>query len=67
MAKVRRCNRCGKIFMPKDFRRHFENDERGHYLINTIYCPSESDIYDLCIDCYSELKNWMEDKKNEHV
>lgn len=64
MAKARRCDRCGKFFMPEDFRRHFENDERGYYLTNSIYHPSESNFYDLCIDCYSELRNWMEDKKN---
>ena len=64
MAKAYRCDRCRKFFMPEDFRRHFKNDERGYYLANSIYRPSESDFYDLCIDCYSELRNWMEDKKN---
>lgn len=66
MAKARRCDRCGKFFMPEDFIKHFENDMTGYYLTNSIYHPSESNVYDLCIDCYSELKNWMESKKNEN-
>lgn len=64
MAKARRCDRCGKFFMHEDFRRHFENNGATYYLTNSIYHINESNFYDLCIDCYSELRNWMEDKKN---
>lgn len=53
--------------MPEDFRKHFENDETAYYITNSVYHLNDSNFYDLCIDCYSELKNWMEDKKNEHV
>ena len=67
MAKARRCDRCGKFFMPEDFRKHFENDGAVYYLTNSIYLSNKPIFYDLCIDCHSELKNWMEDKKNEHV
>lgn len=63
MAKACRCDRCGKFFMSEDFRKHFENDETAYYLIKSIFGPSESNLYDLCIDCYSELKNWMDNKK----
>ena len=63
MAKARRCGRCGKFFMPKDFIKHFENDETAYYLTNSVYHLNDSNFYDLCIDSYSELKNWMEDKK----
>ena len=57
MAKAHRCDRCGKFFMPEDFKKHFKNDETAYCLINSIYYHNESSFYDPCIDCYSELKN----------
>lgn len=67
MAEARKCDRCGKFFMLEDFIEHFEDDETAYYLTSSICHPRESEVYDLCIDCYSELKNWMRAKKNKHI
>ena len=67
MARALKCDRCGKFFMKEDFESHYGDDQNAYYLVNTIYGRTSEDIYDLCVDCYSELKNWMEAKKNERI
>ncbi len=64
MAKARKCDRCGKFFMPEELREHFENDETVYFVVNSIYnFQDDSTLYDLCVNCHDELKKWMEAKK----
>lgn len=67
MARALKCDRCGKFFMKADFENHYGDDQNAYYLVNTLYGRASENIYDLCIDCYSELKDWMGAKKNEHI
>lgn len=60
MAKARRCDRCGKFFMPEELQEYFKNDEPVYTIVNSVYWPNESNLYDLCPACYRGLKVWME-------
>jgi len=61
--KALKCDRCGKFFMRKELNDAFGNDENVYYVVNSLYGSACDSMYDLCIDCYRELKAWMEAKK----
>lgn len=63
MARAFKCDRCGKFFTKEDFESHYGDDRNAYYLLNTLYGCASENIYDLCVDCYKELKDWMEGKK----
>lgn len=61
--KALKCDRCGKFFMREDFQNLDTGDRNAYYLVNSLYGPVPENIYDLCVDCYHELEDWMEAKK----
>lgn len=61
--KALKCDRCGKFFMREELNDAFGNDENAYYVVNSLYGSAGNSMYDLCIDCYRELKDWMEVKK----
>ena len=65
MARAFKCDRCGKFFMKEDFENHYGDDRNAYYLVNSIFGPVSENSYDLCVDCYKELKDWMEGNKNK--
>lgn len=68
MAQIRTCDRCGKpIVAKKDFvglkiipfiRVKFWFDDYSDYFLNS------KKSFDLCSNCYDELKEWLNQNKN---
>lgn len=66
MARALKCDRCGKFFMREDLESRYGDDQNVYYLVNSLFSPAQNNIYDLCVDCYKELKDWMEAKKGDN-
>lgn len=49
--------------MREELENVFGNDDYVYYVVNGLYRSANDNVYDLCVDCYHELKNWMEAKK----
>lgn len=65
MAKALKCDRCGKFFQIDDMERLHGNDEKVYYLVKRLGGGVHRDeMYDICPDCYDQLKCWMEGKFN---
>lgn len=72
MAKVTRCDRCGKEVKPrkifKRIIRPLSDDAYDVTLSQELEMWGEIDKkYDLCADCYYELKEWLTGNKTWEV
>lgn len=64
MAKALKCDRCGKFFQIDDMERLHGHDEKVYYIVHEFYGSRHDVMYDICPDCYGQLKCWMEGKFN---
>lgn len=64
MAKALKCDRCGKFFQIDDIERLHGKDEKVYYIVHSLFGPTKETMYDICPDCYDQLKCWMEGKFN---
>lgn len=60
MAKALKCDRCGKFFCIDDMRKLHDDDEFVYYVVKSLYSSSRDNMYDICPNCYEQLKAWME-------
>ena len=60
MAKALKCDRCGKFFCVSDMEKLYGNDELIYHIIKDIHGSRYDAMYDICPNCYEQLKAWME-------
>lgn len=56
MASALKCDRCGKLFEPGQYRTYKVIKRQRKYILTFNDRPC-----DLCQDCYDELHDWMRD------
>ncbi len=58
MSKALKCDRCGKFFIIEDLKEKHDGDKEYYYLSRSSR-KSLDRPYDLCPDCYDQLRSWM--------
>lgn len=67
--KIRKCDHCGKEIVPQTYKNMFRTETRIDYVSASLLHKEHGDSieinYDICNDCYRELRKWLNDEEAE--